>query len=81
MAVDCAHDGDACDAQLWGFMQTVFDAEAREGILQYIGFDKDQIAEKAKAFEQGVGVPELSLAESKAAPSMTYDQGSRRFRE
>jgi len=62
MAVDCAHDGDACDAQLWGFMQTVFDAEAREGILQYIGFDKDQI-------------------ESKAAPPMTHDQGSRRYRE
>jgi protein transport protein SEC31 len=70
-ARECADYGDGCQAQLWGFMETMFVSNMREALFQYIGFDKDEIAEKAKVFEEEVDISNLSLAESKATPPMT----------
>jgi len=44
--------GDIAEAQLWAFMQIIFDPNARPYLLQYLGFDSEEIAKKAQEFSQ-----------------------------
>ena len=84
-ALECANSvpSDVCEAQLWGFMQCMFEENSRMAMLQYLGFDAEEIAEKAKAFENkdeqditngnGIGMSNLSLKESGATMPMTKE--------
>lgn len=56
-AVECANAGNESEAQLWGFMQIIFDPNARQYLLQYLGFDSAEIAQKAQEFDQGSSQP------------------------
>jgi protein transport protein SEC31 len=82
-ALECANSvpSDVCEAQLWGFIQCMFKENSRMAMLQYLGFDAGEIAEKAKAFEHqqditnsnGIGMSNLSLKESGATMPMTKE--------
>lgn len=61
-AVECANTGDAAEAQLWEFMQILFDPNARQYLLQYLGFDAEKIAKKANEFKMAeLASPESTL--------------------
>jgi len=85
-ALECATSipSNVCEAQLWGFMQCMFEENSRLAMLQYLGFDAAEIAEKAKAFENkdqditngndnGISISNLSLKESGAIMPMTKE--------
>lgn len=42
---------DADEAQLWEFMQVIFDPNARQQLLGLLGFDPEKIAEKAVSYK------------------------------
>jgi len=46
-ATNAASTGDAEEAKIWGFMQIIFEANAREQLLQYLGFDPEEISQMA----------------------------------
>jgi len=48
-ATNAASTGDADEAKIWGFMQIIFEANAREQLLQYLGFDPEEISEMASS--------------------------------
>lgn len=55
---------DLGEAQLWAFMQIVFDPNARQQLLGMLGFDPETIAEKANSFttdDVTDGVDKLSM--------------------
>jgi protein transport protein SEC31 len=56
-AVDAATAGNDYGAQVWGFMQIMFEANSRGEILNYLGFDRESIAEQVANFEGGAGGP------------------------
>ena len=64
MAQQAKAKGDKYGTQLWGFMKIVFQSNAREQLLQYLGFDPDDIKQAAMDFEDNDaanGVAGLSL--------------------
>lgn len=73
--VEYCHDratkaSDAGEAQLWAFMQIVFDANARQQLLGMLGFDPETIAEKANSYtldDVTNGVDKLSVDGKNAA--------------
>jgi len=70
-AVEFANERDPYEAQFWGFMQLMFDANARQSLLEYLGFDAQQISDKASEFKENeIDMSKLSL-ESKAAMPMS----------
>ena len=64
MAQQAKAKGDKYGTQLWDFMKIVFQSNAREQLLQYLGFDPDDIKQAAMDFEDkdaAEGVAGLSL--------------------
>jgi len=56
----------ASEAQIWGFMQIIFEANAREQLLLYLGFDPVEIGKAASQFQEqkediSNGVSQMSL--------------------
>ena len=49
-AVNAATEGHDYEAQLWGFMKIMFESNSRVEILNYLGFDKEGIAEKVASY-------------------------------
>lgn len=62
---DLAHKArDPSEAQLWGFMQVIFETNARQELLDHLGFDPTAIANAAAAYKEGAtinGVEGMSL--------------------
>lgn len=74
MAAKASDAGDSHKSQLWGFMQIIFESNAREQLLGYLGFDPEKIQEMAMEFaEDGSdAIANLSLGEnSKPTPPMS----------
>jgi len=44
---------DAYERQVWSFMQIMFETNAREELLSYLGFDPDKIQKTAMEFNEG----------------------------
>ena len=63
MAEKAKDSGDKYGTQLWGFMKIVFQSNAREQLLQYLGFDPEDIKQVAMEFKDDAadGVAGLSL--------------------
>merc|ERR1719491_459172 len=71
-----AKAGSLYESQVWGFMQVIFEENAREQLLSYLGFDPSRINEVAIQFNNDLtsDVSNLSIAESKkATPPMSKD--------
>jgi len=68
MAQQAKAKGDKYGTQLWGFMKIVFQSNAREQLLQYLGFDPDEINNAAMVFEDSD--PAASAAEGVAGLSL-----------
>ena len=64
MAHEATNVGDTYEAQLWSFMKIVFEPNAREQLLQYLGFDAEQIQQVAMGVsdDPAEAVVGLSLA-------------------
>jgi protein transport protein SEC31 len=69
------------EAEMWGFMKVIFETNARQHLLQHLGFDAETIAAAANQFtektsQNGVGPPAATdgakppAASSKAADDM-----------
>uniref|UniRef100_A0A7S3PXW7 WW domain-containing protein n=1 Tax=Chaetoceros debilis TaxID=122233 RepID=A0A7S3PXW7_9STRA len=70
-AVSAASVGDAYDAELWGFMQILFGENTRHNLLNYLGFEPEDIARKASDFnDDEIDMSTLSL-ESKGTLPMS----------
>jgi protein transport protein SEC31 len=57
------------EAQLWSFMQVMFDANARQQLLGMLGFDPETIADKAYSYSEdnvAAGVKKLSVHDKNA---------------
>jgi protein transport protein SEC31 len=55
---------DPGEAQLWGFMQVIFETNARQELLDHLGFDPTAIANAAAAYKEDTtsnGVESMSL--------------------
>lgn len=60
--------GDIYDAKVWGFMQIIFDQNARAKLLYYLGFDPENIHKVATEFQEeksSLDMSNLSLDEAK----------------
>eukprot|EP00978_Attheya_sp_CCMP212_P004495 scaffold9789_cov54-Attheya_sp.AAC.12 len=65
MATKAAEFENAQELQVWGYMQVIFEKNAREQLLQYLGFDPVTIAQKANEFgEKKDDIASLSLEET-----------------
>lgn len=70
-AVECANERDPYEAQFWGFMQLMFDPNPRQSLLDYLGFDAQEISEKASELKENeIDISKLSL-ESKGTMPMS----------
>jgi protein transport protein SEC31 len=62
---DLAHEAiDPSEAQLWGFMQVIFETNARQELLDHLGFDPTAIANATAAYKDNAttnGVEGMSL--------------------
>jgi protein transport protein SEC31 len=75
-AIESANERDPYEAQFWGFMQLMFDPNARQSLLEYLGFDAREISEKASEFKKDdIDMSKLSL-ESKATMPMSKNAES-----
>uniref|UniRef100_A0A7S4RGY3 WW domain-containing protein n=1 Tax=Ditylum brightwellii TaxID=49249 RepID=A0A7S4RGY3_9STRA len=50
MVENATKASDHKEAQVWGFMKIIFDTNARELLLKYLGFDSDKISQIASEF-------------------------------
>jgi protein transport protein SEC31 len=58
---------DPGEAQLWGFMQVIFETNARQELLDHLGFDPTAIANAAAAYKEDAttnGVAGMSLTDA-----------------
>lgn len=55
--------GDQYESTMWGFMRIIFEENAREEILLFLGFDADEISKNATNYKDSLsnGVESLSL--------------------
>jgi protein transport protein SEC31 len=63
---------DKSEAQMWGFMQVIFEINARQHLLDHLGFDPNVIAQEAAAYNgegNSNGVANMSIAD-KHSPRM-----------
>jgi len=69
-----AKAGKVYESQVWGFMQVMFEENARSQLLSYLGFDPESINKVAREFTDDIsnGVSNLSI-ESKGTPPMSKD--------
>ena len=42
----------ASEAQIWGFMQIIFEVNVREQLLLYLGFDPVEVGKAASKFQE-----------------------------
>ena len=54
-AMMATQDGDRNEKRLWQFMQVIFEANARQQLLDTLGYDPIVIAAKASAYQEEVG--------------------------
>jgi len=70
-----ARASDAYEGQVWSFMQIMFETNAREELLSYLGFDPEKIQAAAMEFtEEDDGIDEDggdASAATKGAPAMS----------
>jgi len=68
--------GNKDEAQLWSFMQIIFEANARQQLLVHLGFHADTIAKKAMEYTED-GMAGLSLEDKKAATTPPMSTAAR----
>jgi len=76
MLVFCENRRAACrvgssEEKMWGFMRVIFEENARQNLLEHLGYDASQIAQAASHYKDdgatNNGVASLSLEDSKPA--------------
>jgi len=74
-AESAAKAGFLYESQVWGFMQVIFEENARSQLLSYLGFDPARINKVATEFSSDLNtdVSKLSLESKKATPPMSKD--------
>mmetsp|Transcript_18148 Transcript_18148/g.51678 ORF Transcript_18148/g.51678 Transcript_18148/m.51678 type:complete len:1054 (+) Transcript_18148:126-3287(+) len=63
---------DPKDAEIWGFMQVIFETNARQQLLGHLGFHPDAISKAAAEYKEDPtsnGVANMSLSDAKGAMS------------
>ena len=70
-AVNAASEGHDYEAQLWGFMQIMFEPNSRVEILNYLGFDREGIAEQVANFTAQPA--NVGMNGQEAVSAMSYD--------
>mmetsp|Transcript_4865 Transcript_4865/g.6298 ORF Transcript_4865/g.6298 Transcript_4865/m.6298 type:complete len:1158 (+) Transcript_4865:55-3528(+) len=70
---DATNIGNTYDAQLWGFMQVIFEQNSRAQLLYFLGFDPEDIHKVACEYNEdensttsGLDIAKLSLEEKKS---------------
>jgi len=68
-----ANLGNIEEAKIWGFMQIIFEVNARENLLQYLGFDPEEIGQLASQLPNSE-TPDISNLSLANQPKLKVDE-------